>query len=112
MRIHQRRRVQAIHGYGIVGEFCRQVEGERDQCELAAIVGPRTCVVVIHTQICKAYRCLSGGCHNDDPRRFTVFQTGNESSSQERRGEVIDGEPQLVAVCAQDALAVRGSAGA
>src|ERR1700739_1752031 len=101
--------MQAVDGYGGVGKFCRQVEGETDQGELAAIVRPRTRIAVIHTQICKVWRCLPSRRDIDDPRWCSLFQNGNQSSTQQRRCEGINCEPQLVAICAQHALAIRRS---
>src|SRR5581483_3044008 len=109
-RIHQRRRMQAVDRDGGVGELFCKVESERDQRELAAIVGAYPGVVVVHPQVREVYWCLPSGCDVDDPRWCTGLERGNKFSGQQYRGEVIDREALLVAICAEDPFAVRGSA--
>ena len=96
--VHEGGGVQAVHRDLGRGKLAGQVEGERGQRELGPAVGVHSVVSGLELGIGGVERDLAERAHVDDPGRRRCGQQRHEQPGQQHRCEIVDGEPQFVAV--------------
>ena len=104
--------MQAVHGDLGGGDPIGQLEAEHDLGELALLVGPDAAVVVLEHEVVEVERLLTDRCDVDDPCRCGAPEQRQQLEGEQEGGQVVDGEPQFVAVGADPAGATLGFAGA
>ena len=79
-------------------ELAGQAEGKRGQRELGPAVGVGSVVPVLEPGIGGVERDLTERAHVDDPGRCRCGQQRHQQPGEKHRREIVDGEPELVAV--------------
>ena len=109
---HVRRRVQAGGGDAAALQLLGQVEREQDLRELALAVRAHPVVALVEHHVVEVDRHLPAGGDVHDPRRRRPAQQVEQPPGQRVAGEVVDREPELVAVRALHPLAAAGDVAA
>ena len=104
LRRHVCGRVKARRRDTVLAQLLGQIKREHDLRQLALTVGLDAAVAALEHDVVEIDRCLAGGAHVYDPRRRGAGEQGHEQPRQQVAGQVIQGEPQLVAVATLQAL--------
>ena len=81
-------------------EFPGQIDREHDLRELALRIGAAAAVALRDHHVVEIDRVLAERSDVDDPRRRACPQQGQQQVGEQKAGEIVDGEAQLVTVLA------------
>jgi hypothetical protein len=101
--VHIGRRMQRVDGDAGAGKLAREIEREQDLRELALAISARTAVAAREHHVVEVDHLLTERRHIDDAGRRTCFDQRQQQVREQKAGQIVHGENELMPVGAGQA---------